>query len=44
MGTSIGLTVGGVSLSYSKNHMGLDFGFLFQQGDESRRKLDGINY
>lgn len=44
MGTSIELTVGGVSLSYSKNHMGLDFGFLFQEGDESRRKLDGINY
>lgn len=44
MGTSIELTVGGVSLSYSKNHMGLDFGFLFQDGDETCRKLDGINY
>ena len=44
MGTSIELTVGGVSLSYSKNDMGLDFGFLFQEGDESRRKLDGIDY
>lgn len=44
MGTSIELTVGGVSLSYSKNHMGIDFGFLFQEGDEARRKLDGIDY
>jgi len=44
MGTAIELTVGGVSLSYSKNHMGLDFGFLFQEGDETRCKLDGIDY
>lgn len=44
MGTSIELTVGGVSLSYSKNHMGLDFGFLFQEGDETRRKSEAIDY
>lgn len=44
MGTEIQLTIGGVSLSYSKNHMGLDFGFLFQEGDESHRELDGIDY
>lgn len=44
MGTSIELTIAGISLSYAKNHMGLDFGFLFQDGDETRRKLDGINY
>jgi hypothetical protein len=44
MGTSIELTVGGVSLSYSKNHMGVDFGFLFQEGDDARRILDGIDY
>lgn len=24
--------------------MGIDFGFLFQEGDEARRELDGINY
>lgn len=44
MGTSIELTIAGISLSYAKNHMGLDFGFLFQDGDEARRELDGINY
>ncbi|QYF86955.1 HEPN/Toprim-associated domain-containing protein [Brevundimonas sp. PAMC22021] len=44
MGTSIELTIAGVSLSYSTNHMGLDFGFLFQEDDLARRKLDGINY
>jgi hypothetical protein len=44
MGTSIELTVGGVALSYSKNHMGIDYGHLFQEGDETRRELDGINY
>lgn len=44
MGTSIELRIAGISLSYSKNHMGLDFGFLFQDGDETRRKLDGIDY
>ena len=44
MGTEIQLTVSGVSLSYSKNNMGIDYGSLFQEGDESRRKIDGINY
>lgn len=44
MGTSIELTIAGISLSYAKNNMGQDFGFLFQDGDETRRKLDGIDY
>lgn len=44
MGTEIYLRVGGVSLSWSKNHMGLDFGHLFQEGDRTRRKMDGIDY
>lgn len=44
MGTEINLTVGGVSLSYSKNHMGIDFGHLFQEGDRTRRKMEEINY
>lgn len=44
MGTEIQLKIGGVSLSYAKNHMGMDFGFLFQEGDESHRKMDGIDY
>lgn len=44
MGTEIQLTIAGVSLSYAKNHIGLDFGYLFQDGDATCRKLDGINY
>ncbi|MCA1443953.1 hypothetical protein I6F07_27845 [Ensifer sp. IC4062] len=30
MGTSIELTVSGVSLAYAKNNMGHDFGYLFR--------------
>jgi hypothetical protein len=44
MGTSIELRIGDVSLSYSKNFMGIDFGFLFQDGDIYRRKTNAINY
>ena len=44
MGTSIELSVGNVSLSYSKNHMGIDYGFLFQDGDLTRRKSESIDY
>lgn len=44
MGTEIDLTVGGISLSFSKNHMGMDFGHLFQESDRTRRKMDQINY
>ena len=44
MGTSIELCLGNVSLSYSKNHMGIDYGFLFQDGDLTRRKSESINY
>lgn len=44
MGTAIELCIGNVSLSYSKNHMGPDYGFLFQEGDLFRRKTDSINY
>lgn len=44
MGTSIELCLGNVSLSYSKNHMGIDYGFLFQSSDLTRRKSESINY
>lgn len=44
MGTSIELCIGDVSLSYAKNFMGEDYGFLFQDGDLSRRKTETINY
>lgn len=44
MGTAIELEVGNVSLYYAKNHMGMDFGYLFQSEDETRRKSEAINY
>lgn len=44
MGTEIQLTVSDVSLSYSKNHMGCDYGFLFQPSDLARRPSDAISY
>ncbi len=44
MGTSIELCLGNVALSYSKNHMGIDYGFLFQDGDLTRKKPESINY
>lgn len=44
LGTSIELEIGGVSLSYSKNHMGQDFGFLFQEADLCRRPCSSIDY
>lgn len=44
MGTSIELYLGNVSLSYSKNYMGVDYGFLFQDSDLTRRKSESINY
>jgi hypothetical protein len=44
LGTSIELTIGGISLTYSKNSMGADHGFLFQKGDQARRPSDQIGY
>jgi len=44
MGTSIELCIGYVSLSYSKNFMGVDYGFLFQEGDLFRRRTDSVDY
>ncbi|MCU8290952.1 HEPN/Toprim-associated domain-containing protein [Vibrio vulnificus] len=44
MGTSIELRLGNVSLSYAKNHMGRDYGFLFQESDLTRRKSEEIDY
>ncbi len=44
MGTEIELTVGGVSIDYSKNHKGNDHGFLFQEADRTRCPSDSINY
>lgn len=44
MGTEIQLKVGGISLSYAKNGMGIDHGFLFQEDDRSRCRADNIDY
>jgi len=44
VGTCIELTVGGVALDGSKNSMGSDHGFLFQECDRTRRLSDQINY
>ena len=44
MGTAITLEAGPVGLDYSKNHMGADYGFLYQPGDDTRRLSDQINY
>ncbi len=44
MGTAIELCIHNVSLSYSKNFMGNDYGFLFQEGDLFRRRSDLIDY
>lgn len=44
MGTSIELKVSSVSLDYAKNHMGNDYGYLFQEADLARRTCDGIDY
>lgn len=44
MGTSIELRLNYISLDYSKNSMGLDYGFLYQDGDLAGRHADQINY
>ncbi|WP_407471191.1 HEPN/Toprim-associated domain-containing protein [Xanthomonas campestris] len=44
MGTSIDLTISGISLDWSKNSMGIDHGFLFQEVDRTRHRSDQINY
>lgn len=44
MGTEITLDVGGVSITYSKNHRGTDHGSLFQEQDRKPIKSDQINY
>lgn len=40
MGTVIYLEVGGVSLDWAKNGMGVDHGALFQESDRTRRPLE----
>lgn len=44
MGTEITLDIGGITLTYSKNHTGIDHGSLFQEKDRKRCKSDQIDY
>lgn len=44
MGTEIVLSLGGLDLAYSKNSIGLDHGFLFQEEDRKRVHGTQIDY
>lgn len=44
LGTEITLDVGGVSITYSKNHLGIDHGSLFQAQDRKPVKSEQLNY
>jgi hypothetical protein len=44
VGTEITLDVGGLTLTYSKNHRGLDHGALYQEKDRKRLRSEQINY
>ncbi len=44
MGTEITLDVGGVELTSSKNHFGMDHGSLFQERDRKPVHSEHINY
>lgn len=44
VGTEITLDVGGVSITYSKNHRGIDHGSLFQEPDRKPLRSDQIDY
>ncbi|WP_417316028.1 HEPN/Toprim-associated domain-containing protein [Cycloclasticus pugetii] len=44
MGTEITLDCAGVSVTYSKNHRGIDHGSLFQEKDRKAIKSDQLDY
>lgn len=44
MGTEITLDVAGVSVTYSKNHRGIDHGSIFQEQDRKAIKSDQLDY
>lgn len=44
MGTAISLNIEGLTLTYSKNFMGIDHGALFQANDRGPRRSDQIDY
>jgi hypothetical protein len=43
MGTEISLDIGGMSISWAKNHRGPDHGFLFQPADRKRIRAEPEN-
>jgi hypothetical protein len=44
VGTEITLDVGGISLTYSKNHRGMDHGSLYQEADRKPIGSDQLDY
>jgi HEPN/Toprim N-terminal domain 1 len=44
VGTEITLDVGGMSITYSKNHLGFDHGSLFQESDRRPIRSDQLDY
>ena len=44
MGTEITLDVGGISLTYSKNHRGMDHESLYQEADRNPIRSDQLDY
>lgn len=44
MGTEIALSIDEMDICWSKNHMGIDHGALFQTDDRGRTKSDQVNY
>ncbi|MNC45737.1 hypothetical protein D3C75_947200 [compost metagenome] len=44
MGTVIELKVAGLSISYSKNSMGIDHGVLFQEKDRQKKYSNQIDH
>lgn len=44
MGTAITLDVAGVSVTYSKNHRGIDHGSIFQEQDRKPIRSNQLNY
>lgn len=44
MGTEITLDVAGVTVTYSKNHRGIDHGSIFQEQDRTAVKSDQLDY
>jgi len=44
LGTEITLDVAGMSVTYSKNHRGIDHGSIFQEQDRKAIRSDQLDY